>query len=225
VEGTRRWKAVALLASGIAIGVVMVGTPAGAHVAGWTHNWNKHIKPKADKRYQKIPTGTQHYTIAGSALVADDGTRADVFVSGSGDTNLGWCYTGGNFYAEIHLPHGAKITGLTVDYRDDSGTTGSNGSVYVTRMPLKGKGGSYSDIIYSQLLNTAVAGDQASAAGSFLNAPAQVVNNARHVYNVIAQGVAADAAVCGIDIRYSVKAPFAAARVAPAAGAQYSSRP
>lgn len=36
----RRWKVVALLAAGIAIGVVMVGTPAGAHVAGWTHNWN-----------------------------------------------------------------------------------------------------------------------------------------------------------------------------------------
>jgi hypothetical protein len=36
----RRWKVVALLAAGIAIGIVMLGTPAGAHVAGWTHNWN-----------------------------------------------------------------------------------------------------------------------------------------------------------------------------------------
>jgi hypothetical protein len=51
----RRWKLVALLAAGIAIGVVMVGTPAGAHVASWTHNWNTHIKPKADKRY--LPGG------------------------------------------------------------------------------------------------------------------------------------------------------------------------
>jgi hypothetical protein len=35
------------------VGVVMVGTPAGAHVADWAHNWNKHIRPKADKRYVK----------------------------------------------------------------------------------------------------------------------------------------------------------------------------
>jgi hypothetical protein len=49
----RRWKLVALLAIGMAIGVVMVGTPAGAHVSGWAHNWKKHVKPKADKRYQQ----------------------------------------------------------------------------------------------------------------------------------------------------------------------------
>jgi hypothetical protein len=47
----RRWKVVALLAAGIAIGVVIVGTPAGAHVGGSVnHLWN-HLKPKADKRY------------------------------------------------------------------------------------------------------------------------------------------------------------------------------
>jgi hypothetical protein len=47
----KRWAAVALLAAGIAIGVVMVATPAGAHVGGSVnHLWN-HIKPKADKRY------------------------------------------------------------------------------------------------------------------------------------------------------------------------------
>jgi hypothetical protein len=47
----RRWKLVALLAAGIAIGVVMVGTPAGAHVGGTvTHLWG-HLKPKADARY------------------------------------------------------------------------------------------------------------------------------------------------------------------------------
>jgi hypothetical protein len=47
----RRWKLVALLATGMAIGVVMVGTPAGAHVGGTVnHVWN-HLKPKADARY------------------------------------------------------------------------------------------------------------------------------------------------------------------------------
>jgi hypothetical protein len=48
----RRWKLVALLAAGIAIGVVMMGTPAGAHVGGSvSHLWNQHIKPKTDARY------------------------------------------------------------------------------------------------------------------------------------------------------------------------------
>jgi hypothetical protein len=47
----RRWKLVALLAAGIAIGVVMVGTPAGAHVGGTVaHLWG-HLKPRADARY------------------------------------------------------------------------------------------------------------------------------------------------------------------------------
>ncbi|MGH3040306.1 MAG: hypothetical protein ACRDNG_00935 [Gaiellaceae bacterium] len=49
----RRWRLVALLATGIALGVVMTGTPAGAHVASWAHNWKKHIKPRTDAHYQQ----------------------------------------------------------------------------------------------------------------------------------------------------------------------------
>ena len=48
---SRRWKAVALLSAGMLLGLVVVGTPAGAHVSNWAHNWTKHIRPKADKRY------------------------------------------------------------------------------------------------------------------------------------------------------------------------------
>ncbi len=47
----RRWRAVALLALGIVLGIALTASPAASHVAGWTHNWNKHIKPRADKRY------------------------------------------------------------------------------------------------------------------------------------------------------------------------------
>jgi hypothetical protein len=50
MRGKRR-TAVALLAAGMAVGVVMIGTPAGAHVGGSVnHLWN-HLKPKADARY------------------------------------------------------------------------------------------------------------------------------------------------------------------------------
>lgn len=51
MQTKKRWASVALLAAGIAIGVVMVATPAGAHVGGTVnHLWN-HLKPKADARY------------------------------------------------------------------------------------------------------------------------------------------------------------------------------
>jgi hypothetical protein len=50
----RRWKAIALVATGLALGVVLVGTPAGAHVTGWAHNWNKHIKPKVNKQSVRV---------------------------------------------------------------------------------------------------------------------------------------------------------------------------
>jgi hypothetical protein len=58
-RGLRRWRAVALLAVGMTIGVVMVATPAGAHVGGTVgHLWNDHIKPKADARYANAVSGT-----------------------------------------------------------------------------------------------------------------------------------------------------------------------
>jgi hypothetical protein len=218
----RRWKVIALLASGMLAGMVLVGTPAGAHVAGWTHTWNKHIKPKADKRYQKVPQGPQHYSIPGSALVPDDGTRGDNFVTAPGQS-LGWCYTGGNFYAPIHLPNGAKIIGFHVNYGDAAGSGASNGSIYITRMPFLGRGGTYNDIFTSNLANTPGAGDAATAAGALNNASAQVVSNAKWAYNVIGQGVPAGASICNIDVVYRVNAPFAAARVAPGAAVQSES--
>ena len=65
----KRWAAVALLAAGIAIGVVMVATPAGAHVSNWAHNWNAHIKPKVNKLVGRA-------AVAQQAGVAVDDTGA-----------------------------------------------------------------------------------------------------------------------------------------------------
>jgi hypothetical protein len=48
----RRWRAVALLTAGLAIGVTMMATPAASHVGGTVgHLWNDHIKPRGDARY------------------------------------------------------------------------------------------------------------------------------------------------------------------------------
>ena len=46
----RRWKLFAALTAVLALGVVLVATPAGATM-NWTNIWNTHLKPKADKRY------------------------------------------------------------------------------------------------------------------------------------------------------------------------------
>ena len=45
-----RRKMVALLATGMMIGIIMVATPASA-LTNWSNVWQNHIKPKADKRY------------------------------------------------------------------------------------------------------------------------------------------------------------------------------
>lgn len=74
----RRWKAVALLATGMAIGLVMVASPAGAHISSWAHNWNKHIKPRADKRYIQPTVLRPGQTLRGAFAFAND-------APGSGD--------------------------------------------------------------------------------------------------------------------------------------------
>jgi hypothetical protein len=61
----RRWRTVAVLAAGVAIGVAIVATPAASHIGSVTHLWNHHIKPKADARYD-MPTVKKLETIRGT---------------------------------------------------------------------------------------------------------------------------------------------------------------
>jgi hypothetical protein len=76
VVNERGWKAVALLATGMVIGVLLVGSPVGAHVASWTHNWNTHIRPRADARYERPivkPGETIRGTIGGQVETSSTG--------------------------------------------------------------------------------------------------------------------------------------------------------
>jgi hypothetical protein len=54
------------------LGILLIGTPAGAHVGGTVnHLWN-HLRPKADKRYlpaQNLPAGA---TMRGTYMLADN---------------------------------------------------------------------------------------------------------------------------------------------------------
>lgn len=57
-RGMRRWRAVALVAAGLTIGVTMMATSAGAHVGGTvSHLWG-HLKPITDARYANAVSGT-----------------------------------------------------------------------------------------------------------------------------------------------------------------------
>jgi hypothetical protein len=52
----QRWRMVAVLAAGVAVGIAIVATPAASHIGSVTHLWNHHIKPKADARYSRVLT-------------------------------------------------------------------------------------------------------------------------------------------------------------------------
>jgi hypothetical protein len=73
----RRWKIIALLAVGMAIGVSMTATPAVGHVSGWVHNWNRHIKPRADARYyRKALADARYYNVGETVANATNATNA-----------------------------------------------------------------------------------------------------------------------------------------------------
>jgi hypothetical protein len=60
MRADRRWKLVAVLATGMVAGIVMTGTPAGAHVGGSVGHLWRHLKGKADTRYlpgNNLPSG------------------------------------------------------------------------------------------------------------------------------------------------------------------------
>jgi hypothetical protein len=80
----RRWRLVALLAIGILIGLVVAGTPAGAHVGGTvSHLWNTHLKPKADTRYANAVSGTDKAKNADEVDGLDSTRFARVVASGT----------------------------------------------------------------------------------------------------------------------------------------------
>ena len=102
----RRWKVVALLATGIVIGVAMAGSPAGAHVGGTVNHLWSHLLPKADARYERpvIQTGQ---TVRGTI-----GFRAEASSAGI------------EFGANANLPRAAPV-GLDDAHVEVAGVDGS----------------------------------------------------------------------------------------------------
>jgi hypothetical protein len=94
----------------------------------------------------------------GNWIDADSAGRSTVQVSDGSQTQ--WCSitgstTGSNpgAFQAIHLPQGAKMTRMVVDYRDDPGSTLSNGTVSMVRMPLFNSTGTLNEIFSVTLSN------------------------------------------------------------------------
>jgi hypothetical protein len=48
------------------------------HVSGWVHNWNRHIKPRADARYYtKVAAEARYYNVGETAANAQNAANAD----------------------------------------------------------------------------------------------------------------------------------------------------
>lgn len=80
-EDARRWRAIALVAIGIAIGTTMTATPVYSHVGTTiSHLWDTHIKRRTDARYfTKARSDARYYRVrskVADSVHADEATRA-----------------------------------------------------------------------------------------------------------------------------------------------------
>jgi hypothetical protein len=139
---TRRWRTAAVLAAGIAIGVVMVATPAASHIGGVFHLWNNHIKPKADARYDRVLTiqnagvgafNQTTYTSIGGGTYKAAG-RCALIMDGTFD----WDDNGGAniLFVQWHVD-GAPVGG---DFAYQGGGTGNNFAASATAVTVVGPG-------------------------------------------------------------------------------------
>lgn len=191
----RRWRAVALLTAGLATGVIMMATPAAGHVGGTvSHLWSQHIRPKADQRYLLRPTGAQEYWVAGSTWHDEDGGSTLIYSQQSWCTDNG---ASGYLIQQLHLPQGATITGYRAGYVDDSGSGGSNGTAYLTKEALNGRGGAYDDITNVDLPNAS----GWTFANRTLPTP-EVVDNKKYAY-IFLYSTAGAAGACTAGVFYT----------------------
>jgi hypothetical protein len=112
-------------------------------------------------------------------------------------------------YQDVHLPNGANVTRMTVDYGDDAASTSSNGTVTLTRQPLFGSGTSATEAdVFSVTLNSIGTGlglialdDTPGEADPTLG----VVDNTQFSYTLMAfPGTLTGVAFCAVRIEYDM---------------------
>jgi len=113
-------------------------------------------------------------------------------------------------YQDIHLPQGARITTMFLDFVDDAGSASSNGSVTLVRQPLfTGDGTSTNATIFSAtLLNVSPEGSLFTAADTQVpptTPEIAVVDNENYAYTLMANpGTLSGVAYCSAKITYEV---------------------
>ena len=168
--------------------------------------------------FLQVPeTGFDSFVASGSSWVDRDGAgRGHVSITYNGDKTT-WCTTTGAStgtdaaaYQDIHLPAGAKITTMFLDYVDDAGTLTSNGTVTLVRQPIfTGDGNNTSATIFSATLSDVVPAGSLSTAADTQVPPAtpQVafVDNENYAYTLMASpGTNAGVAYCSVKITYEL---------------------
>jgi len=171
----------------------------------------------ADDFLQVPQNGFESYVVSGSSWVDRDGAdRNHVSVTYDGTKTTICTTTGASTgseaaaYQDIHLPQGARITTMFLDFVDDAGSASSNGSVTLVRQPLfTGDGTSTNATIFSATL-----GDVAPAGSLLTAADTQVppttleiafVDNENYAYTLMANpGTLSGVAYCSAKITYEV---------------------
>jgi hypothetical protein len=168
--------------------------------------------------FLQVPqNGFDSFVASGSSWVDRDGAgRGHVSVTYGADKTTLCTTTGASAgseaaaYQDVHLPQGAKLTTMFLDYQDDAGTTSSNGTVTLVRQPIfQGDGSSTSSTIFSASLQ-----DVAPAGSVFTVSDTQVppttpeiafVDNENYAYTLMANpGTNAGVAYCSVKITYEV---------------------
>jgi hypothetical protein len=160
--------------------------------------------------------GSDAYVVSGGAWNDRDGLMLNAVqatFTGAFGTKTQWCTTPGSgtpaAYADIHLPQGAQVMKMTVDYRDDAGTTNSNGTVVLTRDPLfsSDASGTAGTLATASLGNIGL-GDAAIALDDTigdLNPSLGAIDNSRFSYALVANpGANTGVGFCAVTINYDL---------------------
>lgn len=169
---------------------------------------------------QAPETGYDSFVASGSSWIDRDGAgRGHVSVTYNADKTT-WCTTTGAStgteaaaYQDVHMPAGARITTMFLEYVDDAGTTSSNGTVNLVRQPIfTGDGNNTNQTIFSATLSDVVpAGSMSTAADTQVPqvppgaSAVAIVDNENYAYTLMASpGTNAGVAYCSVKITYEL---------------------
>jgi hypothetical protein len=168
--------------------------------------------------FVKVPApGHDAYTASGLAWLDQDGLNM-TRVQSTYEGRTTWCTRTGtgdpSASIDLHLPHGAIITELNVDYIDDAGATTTNGTARITRQPIfSGSGDGVNQTVFSADLQDPGTGFQGlprvatstrvpAGFPGFPNTPP--IDNLTYAYSITAHPALAATAVCAARVVYEL---------------------